>query len=294
MKRVKRGILSLVLVAGLALVAVSCGGTGASTDVPPTVLVKPSPTASVSASSSSSAGPAAAPDPDDPRGLKVAAWTDPVAVAGLAKDCHWDPGKCLATMEESAPRSIEVGEYPVECEGLWPLACARIPGQSCVPDACSQSNYDCYPACDKSCTDCGGKCITSCESCKSTCEDDACKLACATKCAECHQSCVKELDHCTTAVCSEKEETCFRERDDAWMKSACPKVCPRVQSCVEKCPEVENDPTGSKRYRTPCVEKCLSRLGKGCPATFDDICAGDPNMSANFNIYHQNRAATGK
>jgi hypothetical protein len=66
-------------------------------------------------------------------------------------------------------------------------------------------------------------------------------------------------------------------------------VCPKVQRCVEKCPEIENDYTGSERYRSRCATDCLKKLGKGCPSSFDSICAGDPNASVSFNVYHEQR-----
>lgn len=303
MKRARIALYSLGLVAGLVVVVASCGGTTPSSDVPPPVPPKPTtaPTASVAAA------PTAAPiDFNDPKSVHVAAWTDDLAVRALAQDCHWDPGKCFSMIEASAPLSVDEIDFlpegaarpeddvrvlpPVACKALQPLACARVPSQSCVPDECSQSNYDCYPACAKTCAGCADGCATSCEVCKAPCKDDACKLACAKTCGECRQTCLTSLDHCTTAECSEKQETCFRERDDAWTKSVCPKVCPKVQACVERCPPIENDYSG-QLYVSPCAVKCLSSFGKGCPASFNHICAGDPNASVNFNAYHARRLA---
>jgi hypothetical protein len=305
MKRARIGIPAAGLVASVVALAASCGGVKEATHVAPVPLV----TASAPPAAASSAGPAApAIDLRNPRQVKVSSWTDDDAVRALAMDCSWDPGDCLKALEAAAPQNTDGIEFAPEngpapgegarplpaaaCKGLLPLACAQVPGQSCVPDECSQSDYTCVPACDKACVGCAGKCVTGCESCKSSCKDEACRLTCAKSCAECRQSCVQALDHCTTAHCSEESEACFKERDDEWTKSVCPKVCPKVQSCVEKCPEIENDYSG-ERYGNACAAKCMARLGKGCPARFDRICAGDPNASVNFNAYHANRHGGG-
>lgn len=302
MNRARIGILSLGLVTGLALIAASCGGNQGSASVPAPVA-SVAPTAAPAAVSS--AEPAdKGPDLNDPKEVTVSSWTDDDAIAALAKDCRWDPGNCIKTIEAIAPNSMDGVEFLPEgsampegdtrvlpadaCRSVAMLACAQVPSQSCAPDACSQTDYDCIPECDKSCVSCAGACVTSCESCKAPCKDDACRLACARSCGECRSKCVQALDHCASATCSEKMETCFRERDDAWNSSTCPKVCPKVQDCVEKCPEIENDYTG-QLYVSECANKCLKRLGKGCPESFYRICAGDPNASVNFNAYHFNR-----
>jgi hypothetical protein len=304
MNRPTLRVTAAALVTGLVGLAVSCSAATEPTGVP--AVTHPAPSATEAATSSAAA---TAPDIDfnDPHEASVDAWTDEYAVQALAQDSSWDPGGCLKSMEAVAGQMLDGMQFAEEnapppqpgyvvlpaaaCKGLLPLACARLPGQSCAPDECSQSDYACYPACGRDCNGCAGKCVTSCDSCKSACKDDACRLTCAKSCGECRQSCLQALDQCTTAHCAEVGEACFKDRDDAWNKSDCPKVCPKVQKCVEKCPEVENDYSGSLRYQSECATKCLAKLGKGCPSNFKSICAGDPNASVNFNAYHEGRKA---
>lgn len=300
MKRATIRVPAAGLLACLLGLAASCGAAKEEpVSVPPV------------ATATAAAAPSAAPRAStvDPADVNVASWTDDEVILALAMDCHWDPGDCVKAIEAIALQSVDNVEFAPEggaapsgdtrvlpaaaCQGLQPLACASVPGQSCAPDECSQTDYDCIPECDKSCGSCASKCVTGCESCKSTCKDEACRLTCATSCAECRQGCLKTLDNCASAHCSEVGETCFKERDDQWNASACPKVCPKVQTCVEKCPEVENDYTGSLMYQTECAVKCLTKLGKGCPERFKNICLGDPNASVNFNVYHSTREAGG-
>lgn len=306
MKRVKIGFASVGLLVGSALVGASCGAGQGSADVPPAVTVTAPPTAAPTASPTATSEPVEPKvDMNDPAQVSAASWTDDEVIAALAKDCHWDPGGCFKAIAGIAGSSVDVieflpedGEQPATgrtlpkavCQNVVGLACARVPGQTCVPDGCSQSDYDCYPKCDGECATCGDKCATACETCKAPCKDDACRLECAKSCGECRNKCLQDLDHCTSTVCPAAEETCYKERDDRWNSSTCERVCPKVQTCVEKCPPIENDYTG-ELYYSPCAKKCLKSFGKGCPEEFDFICAGSPNHSVNFNVYHVNRKA---
>lgn len=304
MHRARIGIVTAALAGAFVVIGAACGGNQGSGSVPaPVVTVAPTTTATAEGS----AKPAAkGPDLNDPRQLTASAWTDDEVAEALAKDCHWDPGGCLKALADVAPQSMEQIDFvpegqqqsendtrklpPAMCQSVVPLACAHVPSQSCVPDACSQSDYDCIPECDKGCVSCADRCISACEACKAPCKDDACRLECGRSCGECRGTCLRDLDQCTSAGCSAKMEACFKERDDLWTKSACPKVCPKVQSCVEKCPEIENDYAG-ERYYNDCAQKCMKSLGKGCPGELMRICTGDPNASVNFWAYHANRAA---
>jgi hypothetical protein len=300
MKSARVGISIAALLVSLPALAASCGPP---TEPPHVAPVQPVQTAAPAATPSGTAtAKAPAVDPNDPEDLSVAAWTDDLVVQALAKDCHWDPKGCVKAVETIAPQCIDGLDFatddspgsdarplpPAVCKSLVPLACAQVPGQVCAQDECSQHDYDCVPKCDQTCGECAGKCVTSCESCKAPCKDDACRLACAKSCGECRQSCLKALDHCATAQCQEEGETCFRTRDDEWNKSTCPKVCPKVEKCVDACPEKEDGPPDEK-YHGDCAKKCLSRLAKGCPSRFHGICTGNGVESQNFYAYHANR-----
>jgi hypothetical protein len=300
--RVRIGLPFAGLVVSLAAVLASCGATTESPHAVPVATVK---TAAPPATSSAVVvAPAPTVDLNDPRDLSIAAWTDDQAIQALAADCNWDPGGCLKAIQGITGQSIEQIDFAPEdgsnsgdtrplpaavCRGLLPLACAQVPGQTCAQDECSQHDYDCVPKCDQACGTCADKCVASCQSCKASCKDDACRLACAKSCGECRQGCLKELDHCSTAGCSEEMETCFRTRDDEWNKSTCPKVCPKVEKCVEQCPSREDDYTGEK-YHGECAKKCLSRLAKGCPSRFHGICTGHDVEAQNFYAYHAARS----
>lgn len=299
MRRVRapHRIVSLGLVVSVLGIGASCGGTQGSGSV--AVTAGPSATASTTGAQAAAPTATAAAKPKE---LAMAAWTDDAVIQALARDCRWDPDGCIRLMEKNAPQSYDqIGflpegmkldpsdprELPPEaCQTYLPLACAAVPEQSCAGDECAQSHYDCVPACDKTCSDCAGKCVTSCESCKSGCSDDACRLACARSCAGCRQACVQALDHCATAECNEQAKRCFEKRDALWAKTACPKVCPRVEACIEKCPKREDD-YGFEFYREACAKGCFKRLGTGCPASFETICSGHPNASYAFWTWHR-------
>jgi hypothetical protein len=271
----------------VALAVVAACASAPPSDVVPVTVASVAPVPKPPASAPTAAASAsAAPVTDDAAG--AGAWTDETAVAALAKDCHWNPGGCLDKLRDVAKKSMDsFSEMPEGCEGMVALACASVPGQSCAPDECSQTDYTCIPACDDACSTCSDECTGGCEKCKAKCQDEACKLACGKACGQCHQNCLKRLDACSTAHCSEESERCFRERDDEWNKSACGRVCDRVSACVDKCP----DPGGAmvEKYASPCADACMKKLGKGCPARFDWICKGFPDASVNFFAYHAER-----
>jgi hypothetical protein len=235
------------------------------------VTITPSAKPSVSASASASAG--------EPPSFRATAWSDPEAAIELAKDSKWDPGGCIAKVEKLAKLGAGV-ELPPECQDDYVRACASIPGQVCVPDDCSQSDYQCYPECNTTCQDCASKCVGSCDGCKAKCTDDACKQACGKSCAACRQGCVSALDTCTSAHCSQVFDECVKSRDTEFTNSKCGAVCDKVQACVEKCPP--NPAEGFNVYYTKCAEACFKRLGTGCPSRFDQICMGNPDASVNF------------
>ncbi len=301
-------IPSAAFVVGLLLLLSSCSGNPNTGALPATLPTTVAPSAAPTAGSSAKpAAPLA--DLNDPTQVDAGSWTDDEAIRALANDCKWDPAGCIEKIEIAAHQSIETIDYvpdgyvrtesdtrmlpEVKCQGLQYLACAQVPGQMCAPDECSQTDYNCIPACDDKCTTCASQCVAGCEACKSKCTDETCRFTCAKSCGECRNGCLRALDQCASTHCSEEGENCFRTRDDEWNKSVCPKVCPKVQACVEKCPPIENDYSG-ELYRGECANKCLAKFGKGCPSRFDRICAGDPNASVNFFAYHFNRAESGK
>jgi hypothetical protein len=287
------------LAASLAVLVAACSGPAQPATVP---TATPQTTASASASASVSAAPSASASAGPGKKDVVASWTDDEAIKGLAADCHWDPGGCLKSMGAMALQSMNElsflppgatpdSEYerklpPASCRTYQALACATVPQQSCAWDECAQSDNDCVPECDKGCGTCADKCVAGCETCKSACTDDACRLTCAKSCAACHQTCLKDLDHCATSHCAEVQEACFKTRDEEWGKSTCPKVCPKVHDCIERCPHPPDDIIDAKLYASPCANSCLKKLGKGCPAKFDNLCKGHQNATIAFDAYH--------
>lgn len=309
MKRAQVVALSAWIIGGFVGMGGACSGGQGSADVPPTVPITTEPTASATASESATGTPSdSSPDLNDPSQVNATKWTDEDAIRALAKDCRWDPAGCIAAIEAVAPEitgKIEwAPEEPAqpapgdrkwpkaECENVFPLSCGQTPDTVHAYDICMQTDYTCVPECDRGCTSCAGKCVASCEACKAPCKDDACRMECAKSCGQCRQKCVTDLDQCAGAMCAERSETCFRERDDLWSKSACSKVCPRVQACMEACPGVERDYSMVQFLATPCVKSCLRVHGKGCPESLDQICAGISTQP--FSNYHEQRKAQGK
>lgn len=227
----------------------------------------------------------------DPNNFAGVAWTDDIVIQALAADSRWDPGGCFEKLTEGAAKSVDMLDAPEECKPLYPLACSHVPSQSCVPDECSQTDYSCVPECNRGCSGCAETCATQCDDCKSRCKDDACKLECAKTCGSCRESCVKKLDHCSSAGCAEVAEQCFDTRLAEWKAGTCDKVCPKVDACVEKCPQPEGDFSFYAKYTSDCANKCFSKLGKGCGARFDLICKGMPDASVNFNVHRANKEA---
>jgi hypothetical protein len=217
----------------------------------------------------------------------VGAWMDDDVIAELAKDCHFAHA-CLTKISATAKRSTDsLSEVSPSCAEYAPMACAAVPGQSCAPDECSQTDMSCVPACDDKCSKCSDDCTGGCDKCKSHCKDDACKLACAGGCAKCHQRCLVALDQCSTAGCSSEAEKCFVDRDDEWNGSACEKVCEKVADCVEACPTTSQ--SIYDKYMSACAKSCMAKLGKGCPKRFEMICMGFPDAAVNFYAYHTSR-----
>ncbi|MFO0547574.1 MAG: hypothetical protein U0271_04245 [Polyangiaceae bacterium] len=287
--RLSRAIIGVGLAASIPLSG--CGSTdekpnSAQATAETSVTPPPSSTTTASATPTTVASTSAS---------AASPWLEDDVVRALAKDCHWDPDNCLASMHKAAATSVDsLSGSPESCNQYFPLACAYVPGQSCAPDECSQTDYNCIPECNNSCDTCAGGCMSKCDSCKSTCKDDACRMQCARGCAECRQDCVKGLDQCSSAHCSQVAEDCFKTRDDQWNASSCPKVCDKVSECVEKCPDPKPEEGYYAKYTSKCADSCMKKLGKGCDKRFDMICKGFPDATVNFFAYHQSRIDKGE
>jgi hypothetical protein len=241
----RRRVLAVLAVLGVVGLSAAC------TRTPETPAARPAtPPASASAASqpvapTPSTSAAATPDPPAPAVPVRSAWTDADSVAALAKDCHWAP-------------ATPAGGYD-------PLQCTVVPDQSCVPNACFETNEnECRPACKKTCDGCSGKCVKGCDSCKSKCTDEACRLACATSCGGCRQACLVELDHCDSGKCNDAFAACSTKVEEEWQKSRFVKLCDKRVACVEACiaKASKDDPSGALQG---CNMGCAKSTMPGLP-----------------------------
>ena len=198
-----------------------------------------------------------APEPSDPPWAPNAkAWTDPLVVAALARDCAWEPPEARGDTDDPLRRNA--------------LSCVFLVEQSCVPNPCIQDQEDtCKPACAKTCDACGGRCTEGCTACKRSCADDACRLACARTCAGCRQACVRGADRCATGTCNAARVQCDKVRRALQVqhRGACAKACPMASQCPPACSGL---PEGQQQA---CWDGCKKRfLALGCPETFLGTC----------------------
>lgn len=248
-------VVSLVLVALTLLAACAAEPAAKAPDV---ARVAPAPPEPAPAPPETAPTPPVAPPPVvaspkvEPK--RIAAWTDPEVIEGLAKSCAFRP-------EEAKVGKDDAYKYDA---GI--LTCAgNLFEQSCVSDPCHDADQkDCKPKCEKTCNGCDKTCETKCEACKKPCTDEACKKTCATSCGECKQACLTEKDKCATGTCGQAYAACGKRLAAQWKAGNCPKACPKYNQCHGDCNESKDS--------DKCWKNCVAALEAACPAPLAGMC----------------------
>jgi hypothetical protein len=236
------------------LAAGACTRTITAPSGPVVVPIPAAPSAAPAASSvagaaaSASAAPKAPPPPSAPLG----AWTDPGALAELARSCDFAP----------------VDPSPEEPSAL---SCQVHFEQTCNPIDCDIDFQDrCLPACKATCEGCAAGCRKTCSACAAPCTGKDCRAACAETTGNCLQECLQAEDHCSTGTCSQALDDCSRDHQAAFEKSKCERLRPKFSACVDRClehppREITDAESNSFLRGMACQDRCVtSVLGNAC------------------------------
>jgi hypothetical protein len=159
---------------------------------PPTTSVAETPPPAATATSFATASPVqtSLPSADDAGEdlERVTEWTDPRALAHIARDCKFVPKR------SSAPSKIPPPD-PMLCFAGWEHRGDRN-------GTCREAIKTCEHRCEDACDTCTTLCVNSCETCVQSCTQSPCRAACAETTATCRTVCGSKLVACTTNACA--------------------------------------------------------------------------------------------